>query len=136
MLIAAAAVSSIAPSSARTSPHGARTRRLQHRLDHLPGQMSGGEQQRVGIARALVTDPALIVADETDRRSRRPYVERILDLLQTLQAGLRKTIILVTHDPRARPRELSASCGSKRACSWPGSENTLAEAFPGWQGSL
>lgn len=77
---------------------------LSHRLSHRPGQLSGGEQQRVGIARALVTDPALVVADEPtgdldDRTS-----EEILDLLQAAHESLGKTILLVTHDPVAARR--------------------------------
>lgn len=77
---------------------------LADRMKHRPGQLSGGQQQRVGIARALVTDPTLIVADEPtgdlDARSAR----EILDLLQELHYTLEKTIILVTHDPRAAER--------------------------------
>jgi len=77
---------------------------LADRMKHRPGQLSGGQQQRVGIARALVTDPTLIVADEPtgdlDARSAR----EILDLMQELHQSLQKTIILVTHDPRAAER--------------------------------
>lgn len=108
---------------------------LQHRLHHLPGQMSGGEQQRVGIARALVTDPMLIVADEPTGDLDGHTSEEILDLLQTLQAGLQKTIILVTHDPRAASRT-QRLVRLEKGVLVAGSENTLAEAFPGWQGSL
>lgn len=77
---------------------------LGHRVHHRPGQLSGGEQQRVGIARALVTDPDLVVADEPtgDLDSKRS--KEILDLLQELQEGLKKTILLVTHDPTAAAR--------------------------------
>jgi putative ABC transport system ATP-binding protein len=108
---------------------------LQHRLHHLPGQMSGGEQQRVGIARAMVTDPMLIVADEPTGDLDGHTSEEILDLLQTLQAGLRKTIVLVTHDPRAASRT-QRLVRLEKGVLVAGSDNTLAEAFPGWQGSL
>jgi len=77
---------------------------LSHRLHHRPGQLSGGEQQRVGIARALVTDPKLVVADEPTGDLDSVKSKEILDLLQSLQQGLKKTILLVTHDPVAAAR--------------------------------
>ena len=77
---------------------------LSDRLTHHPGQLSGGQQQRVGIARAIVTDPTLIVADEPTGDLDAKSAEEILRLLIELQHGLRKTIIMVTHDPRAAAR--------------------------------
>jgi len=77
---------------------------LSNRLSHRPGQLSGGQQQRVGIARAIVTDPTLIVADEPTGDLDAKSAEEILNLLGELQKGLHKTILLVTHDPRAAER--------------------------------
>lgn len=77
---------------------------LSDRLRHRPGQLSGGQQQRVGIARAIVTDPTLIVADEPTGDLDARSAEEILDLLGELRKALTKTIIMVTHDPRAAAR--------------------------------
>ncbi len=77
---------------------------LSDRIHHRPGQLSGGQQQRVGIARALVTDPALIVADEPTGDLDARSADEILDLLCELKTSLNKTIIMVTHDPRAAGR--------------------------------
>src|SRR4051794_40312061 len=77
---------------------------LSDRLSHRPGQLSGGQQQRVGIARAIVTDPTLIVADEPTGDLDARSAEEILNLLGELQKALGKTIIMVTHDPRAAGR--------------------------------
>ena len=78
--------------------------RLSDRLRHRPGQLSGGQQQRVGIARAIVTDPTIIVADEPTGDLDARSAGETLDLVVELQKGLRKTIIMVTHDPRAAAR--------------------------------
>src|SRR6202011_2608655 len=77
---------------------------LSNRLTHRPGQLSGGQQQRVGIARAIVTDPTLIVADEPTGDLDSRSAEDVLDLLVELKKGLNKTIVMVTHDPRAAAR--------------------------------
>ena len=77
---------------------------LADRLKHRPGQLSGGQQQRVGIARAIVTDPTLIVADEPTGDLDAKSADEILNLMAVLRRDLNKTIILVTHGPRAAQR--------------------------------
>jgi len=74
---------------------------LADRMDHYPGQLSGGQQQRVAIARAIVTDPTILVADEPTGDLDRVSAGDILDLMERLVVDLTKTIIMVTHDPRA-----------------------------------
>jgi putative ABC transport system ATP-binding protein len=74
---------------------------LSDRMTHRPGQLSGGQCQRVGIARAIVTDPTIVVADEPTGALDAKSAETALDLLEVLRAELGKTIIMVTHDPHA-----------------------------------
>jgi putative ABC transport system ATP-binding protein len=77
---------------------------LSHRVDHFPRQLSGGEQQRVAIARAIVTDPTILVADEPTGDLDKVSAEEVLQLMERLNSELKKTIIMVTHDPRAAKR--------------------------------
>jgi putative ABC transport system ATP-binding protein len=77
---------------------------LSHRAKHYPRTMSGGEQQRVGIARGIVTDPTLLLCDEPTGDLDRKAGDEILNLLQALNREHGKTIIMVTHDPHASAR--------------------------------
>jgi putative ABC transport system ATP-binding protein len=74
---------------------------LEDRMDHYPKQLSGGQEQRVAIARAIVTDPLILVADEPTGDLDKISAEEILTLMARLNDEFKKTIIMVTHDPRA-----------------------------------
>src|SRR5437867_992512 len=74
---------------------------LTDRADHYPRQLSGGQEQRVGIARAIVADPAIVVADEPTGDLDAETSEQVLTLLKRLNSELGTTFLLVTHDPRA-----------------------------------
>jgi putative ABC transport system ATP-binding protein len=77
---------------------------LGERANHYPRQLSGGQEQRVGIARAIVTDPTLLLCDEPTGDLDRKSGDEVLDLLQALNRDHGKTIVMVTHDPHAAAR--------------------------------
>jgi putative ABC transport system ATP-binding protein len=77
---------------------------LADRMQHYPRQLSGGQEQRVAIARAIATDPAILVADEPTGDLDKTSAEEVLDLMDRLNRELNKTILMVTHDPRAAER--------------------------------
>lgn len=97
---------------------------LSARADHFPRQMSGGEEQRTSIARALVTDPKLVIADEPTGNLDAASAANVLDLLERLNQELGKTILMVTHDPAAGRR------AKRQARLYKGDLASDAEAAP------
>jgi putative ABC transport system ATP-binding protein len=81
---------------------------LADRMKHYPKQLSGGQEQRVAIARALVTDPTILVADEPTGDLDKQSAEEVLTLLDRLNKEYKKTIVMVTHDPRAAEKAHTA----------------------------
>jgi putative ABC transport system ATP-binding protein len=77
---------------------------LEDRMGHRPAQLSGGQEQRVGIARAIVHDPTIIVADEPTGELDRQSADDVLNLLTRLNSEFKKTVVMVTHDPAAAER--------------------------------
>ena len=77
---------------------------LGERMHHYPRQLSGGQEQRVAIARAIASDPAILVADEPTGDLDKVSAEEVLELMHRLNRELNKTILMVTHDPRAAER--------------------------------
>ncbi len=77
---------------------------LADRADHYPSQLSGGQEQRIGIARAIINDPTLLLCDEPTGDLDRSTASEILDLLAALNQQQGKTVIMVTHDPLAAER--------------------------------
>jgi putative ABC transport system ATP-binding protein len=74
---------------------------LEDRMRHYPKQLSGGQEQRVAIARAIVTDPTVLVADEPTGDLDRVSAQEVMTLLDRLNKEFKKTVVMVTHDPRA-----------------------------------
>jgi len=101
---------------------------LADRAHHYPRQLSGGQEQRVAIARAIVTDPSIIVADEPTGDLDARSAEEILDLIATLNQEFKKTIVMVTHDPRAATRAHIARVLDKGLLAPHGDDLRTAEA--------